>query len=678
MIKRFDNVDIKDVAITGDNAYTMMSHMSGARGGMTDNHRRQGVPPVHAEQPIMSFGHENLFARHSTLGLVKAKSDSELYRVIKKNDNFTIYLFRDVHTGHISMEERGYFMNIGPHFAMKCADNLESMPVGTKVKKGDVLVRASSFDEYLNYGNGVNAQVAFLNTVETYEDSIMISESFAEKMAHYQIIKYAMTLSKGEVFLSTSNDPRYHKCFPDIMETIDGVLIAAKRRRNSISSFIDSLNENIHIDNRQPNDDVITGHKGSTVVDIDVFVNSDPEELRAQKHNEQIMHYYDKNMAFYKEFVGAIDEIIATRGEKCLDPEVVSRYVMYRKFIEDCKKTPGRGGKEFDNVYIEISCLVKYKGITGSKLTGRLAEKGVTGFIRPDKDMPVNEYGIVADIAINNVSTFKRLIPGQLYESDVSEVGRWVVRKAVEQKKSRAEIIKDIITFIGRVSHMDLDYEWNTLSKASQADFDDYINFCMTWGPNLVIKPIKNKFNSDFIYKMYNEWYPDYEPPKVYWYGKELIERPLIAPKYILVLEHTPDTKTSGRASGFCNPVTGPVRKKTHEILKNSSLKCGYMENDALEILNSLNDPTNAAVEFKYANGSSRWCRESIIEQLLTKEPKDVYLDPEDIEKHPQESVLALEAYMGAVGTCIKTVTVGEAEQISDNIINYNGPAEEG
>ena len=660
MIERLDDLQVPDIAIIGDNANTFASHISGARDGIALNQRRQGTNLADPESPGVATGYEGVFGKHSTLGLVKADDDLKLMAMFEKDPNNRIYLFRNLRNQKVEIQVQGYFINVGSHFALKCEDNIKTEPLGAVIKKGNVITRGSSFDANLNYQYGTNLMTAFVSTPMTYEDSLFMSTDAGEKLSHYQKKTYSIPLSSSEFFLNQSDEPGKYKCIPDLMETIDKPILAVVRRRSSVSSFVDSKNENMHIDTRNLSDKDIAVMPNSTIIDVNVWLNSNPEELRLHAHNEQLLHYYDKNMKFYTDFVVYIRNVIENEGEHVLSDEVRTKYIQYSKFADSVKKTPGRGGKEFDNIYIELTVITKYPGITGSKITDRAAGKGVCGEMRHPEDMPMTEDGIVAQVGFNPISVFKRQITIQMIESELQWVGREVVKKAVTDFgiDNRNAIINEIMAYIDFVADMESQRDTiiNILSSANQKQWQEYIDHASYWGINIICKPFTNKFCANFIHDLYKVQYPWLKKPKVFWKGRKTIEDPIIAPKYYICLEHTPDSKLIARASGFVNPVTGPVKRKGDYIIPKSALKMGYMEYDVLQTLSSLKDPNNAAIEFKVVNGSSTRHREDLFMQLLTKPAKDVQFAPEDIALYPQDSTTALEAYNSCLG--MRTITL--------------------
>jgi len=114
------------------------------------------------------------------------------------------------------------------------------------------------------------------------------------------------------------------------------------------------------------------------------------------------------------------------------------KYIAYRKIISGKIILPGKGKKEFDNIYIEFSVLTKYVGIPGTKLAGRFAEKGVVGYIVPVEQMPITEDGVRVHVILSSIAPFKRLIPGSIYEPEIGWIGREVIRSGIRNNLSRA------------------------------------------------------------------------------------------------------------------------------------------------------------------------------------------------------------------------------------------------
>ncbi len=663
-ILRLEGMKIPDSDIVGNNSNTMASHASGPRLMLESQESMQGVNVVNPDVPILGFKHENAFGRSTSLTMVKAPEKMIFMRKFTKNTNQYTYLFKNTKTGGYTIEEQSTYMTVGGDFAIKCDDLINNLSEGSVIPKGDVLIRGSSFDQYHNYRSGKNMMTMNVNCVGTHEDAIIISESAAVGFTHYQVSRYHTTVNKREILLKKDENKNRYKCFSDIGETNQGINICTKRRTNDITAWVDMLDENLLEKDATLDDIAISGLENGVMVDIDVYINSDVNELRKHKYYDQMLEYYDNNMRYYQEFVDYIKGIIEVDGDAVLSPEIREKFITYRKILDGKIVIPGKGKKEFDNVYIEFSVLTKYVGIPGTKLAGRFAEKGVTGYVIPDDQMPITADGVRVDVILSSIAPFKRLIPGSLYEPEIGWIGREVIRDAIKNNYDRATTIDMVLRFVELFGDMDLDLYRKRLEEGSPKAWKEFIDYASLWGPVVEMNPLTNKLDIDLWYHVYNEVYPDLVPPAVYWNGIKLIETPIVGPKYFIVLEHTPDNKTSARNMGFVDPAFGPVKRKADVLLRDSSLGFGYMENDILSLTSCLADPNHAAIEFKYTNGGSRYHRENMGEDALEIAPKDIKIPKEEILKHPQDSVLALEAYGSANGIKFLSCTAAEAKEV--------------
>lgn len=228
--------------------------------------------------------------------------------------------------------------------------------VGDKVKKGDILAD-SNFTKNGELALGTNLNVAYVPYKGwTHEDSIVISESAAEKLTsqHMYIKEFE---SSPEAFLDKAG---FIKWFPTkiTIENIKKLDDSGVVRKGEIVKRGDVL---------------ITGLRKKTLTGADNMMR----RLRGSLVNP----YKDASEVWDHDTPGTVADVV-------------------------------RQGR-----LIRVVVTTEDKAKQGDKLSGLHGNKGTIGLILPDDEMPVDSKGRRLDAMLNPASVPSRVNPGQLYEA---------------------------------------------------------------------------------------------------------------------------------------------------------------------------------------------------------------------------------------------------------------------
>ena len=228
--------------------------------------------------------------------------------------------------------------------------------VGDKVKKGDILAD-SNFTKNGELALGTNLNVAYIPYKGwTHEDSIVISESTAEKLTsqHMYIKEFELTPD------SVVDKAGYIKWFPTKITTEN----------------IQKLDEQGVVKPGlvvQRGDVLVAGLRRKTATSADAML----KKLRGGLVNP------------YKDAAETWDHDTPA------------------KVVDVVKQ----------NKRIRVVCTTEDKAKQGDKITGLHGNKGTIGLILPDNEMPVDRNGKPVDACFNPASVPSRVNPGQMYEA---------------------------------------------------------------------------------------------------------------------------------------------------------------------------------------------------------------------------------------------------------------------
>lgn len=255
-----------------------------------------------------------------------------------------------------------------------------NLKVGYGIKTGDILFKPSSFDEDMRLNIGVNARVAMMTyRGYNYEDGVVVSRSFAEKLSHTTVITLTIDID-SDLILEGLKDSE------DVILQ-NGILMAGRRvikYSSSSSDFRSDLGLNTKY-SRPWNYRLPAGIDKALVFDVKVA----PGTASAREETDYLLGGYGRGTQWdMKELFNQLGDI---------DPDELNL-----SRIPDFK-----ANKDFAyTVKMKLVCTHDLK--LGDKLTNRFGSKGVVSLIVDDKEMVRDEKGRVIDVIMNPHAVISR------------------------------------------------------------------------------------------------------------------------------------------------------------------------------------------------------------------------------------------------------------------------------
>ena len=389
---------------------------SGSRALMYSVHSEHLMVPNHGEVPIVQAGYENEFGRNST-SYVTNDSDyvviSKINKFEGKNDHYYL-IVQDIHTGIYDIIERiSYNYNTESYGFLWDNHRIDSLKVGSKLKKGKILKTSIGFDEFGNKMNGVNLITLYLSCDYNMEDSVIISKTASKKMETSLVKNTPITINDNDILLNLYGNETMYKTFPDIGEEVKGGIFCSIRRTE---------NENILYSMSQQNlRDIMLSDRNilmeGTVADINVYCNN-PEALGDSYYNSQLFYYYNQSLRFCKEVVDVVGPLAMTSQ---LSYNLKKFYARCRDTIDPNKKFFKE--KIFNHVIMEVTVIQNLPMSPGDKMSDRYGGKGVVSLVLPDELMPVLDNGKRVEVIKNQSTCINRENIGQLHEQSLTFIG---------------------------------------------------------------------------------------------------------------------------------------------------------------------------------------------------------------------------------------------------------------
>lgn len=409
---------------------------SSQRADMFSSGLSQAVVIDGAEIPRQSTGYEHMFDDYRFDASSRDK-DGTLYDVVYKydyyggdiKDNPTTYVFirySDNTLDVFSIEEYVQLSNgfgiknqITPDARFMQPDSMEFIPKDKKFVE-----TPSSINGMIALG--LNLNVAYMTIPHVISDAFIISESTERKLLSrgYETIRF--TIPKAFIPLNLYGDDISPKIYPDIGHVVaDDGIIAALRKQES-KNFTDLLDTHSRV--LLNTDMVIRTKPGAVVRDVNIYCAHNVENKLANNPMfTQPMHYLKVLNKMYKR---VIDIYLRAVEEGCTLTPRANNFITNCMALCNDKRYNGGAILSSNRTAIEqlqVEIVIEYerKASVGYKLTGRSGDKGViAGYgVWPDDAMPVDDYGIRADLILSSETPINRLTSNQIYEAFYGRLG---------------------------------------------------------------------------------------------------------------------------------------------------------------------------------------------------------------------------------------------------------------
>lgn len=615
---------------------------SGSRKIMLGTHLEHRLPLLHPELPLIQTGYENEFGRYSSSYVTADANYTVLAKIPKfaHNPNHDYYtIFQNDKTGELDVVERISYKHITETYGfLYNNETLDRLKPGSSVKEGTVIQKSTSYDEYDNRIDGVNLLTAYMTCDETMEDSVIISESAANKLVSPLIKKVTVIINDNDILLNLYGDNNEYKTFPDIGEKVkDRILCAVRREKKEESLFTQSYER---LKDIMMSDEKFTVE--GRVVDINVYCNN-VEALNTSMYNSQLRKYYDNNIRMCQDIVNTIKPYIE-QGYSCTY-NLQKLYYDSKGVLEQKQYIKDR---PFSNIIMEIVLIEENKISVGDKLSDRYGGKGVVSKILPDELMPrVKDNGEIVEIIFNSATCPGRLNPGQMFETSLTFIGSrlrdWILLNCLDPEEC-VDLYREFIVSLNPEMDEFLENALDTTSPQEAAMLMDSV--IQDNGIVVSLKPISDSITIDILNSIYKEfpWIKQFTmlmPIKDSNGNIRYVQsrRPLvIGRKYIYRLKQYAEEKfsvTSLSSTNICNQNSRSKANKLYKGLFTSTpIRFGEMESGDLMHLGAEYVVTNMMLMSSSPHGRR------LTEGLLVGDPFNIDIKLDENSKNRNAEIL--------------------------------------
>lgn len=450
--------------------FTIPQKDSGSRCHMVTSHLEQMVMLCDPETPRVFTGYEQPYGQYTD----SYKKAEHPLRVVDVLDKFPfkprwayLYVVQDMTTGIYDVVEVNHVEKLSEmHGYIRPMTYGDVWLPGTVIPPGSYIYRSENHDNYENYRYGVNAKVCYISVPEVEEDAVVVSRSFANRVRYNNVEEVSILLNANDVLLNLYGDQDTYKCFPDIGEEVKDGILAGRRKyehRNVASELTRAA-----LRRTRMNDTIFKGD--GFVVDIELYVNN-TEEIVAP-HRKQLFVYYTMLKTYHENVKRALGKIIHSKqGTNNYTFLLKNMYQRSKDYLDTDQKYNASSGV-FEFAYLKIltssvKCLQE-----GSKITDRHGGKGVIARVLEDDMMPIDEYGVRAEVILSPPGVVSRANIGQSYEHEINFIADHVVRlmKGSNSLDKKYRLLQKFLNEVQAREGLSFKAYWDSLSIAKKAE----------------------------------------------------------------------------------------------------------------------------------------------------------------------------------------------------------------
>ena len=349
-----------------------------------------------------------------------------------------------------SLESGEYFLLEMPKFHTQNAElgfeyhydkaKMRRLRVGEKFDRGDVFGQSARISKQGEWMPGREAIVATMSHTMCEEDSVGISESFARKVGVTFHRKVDFQWNEDEyVMLNLYGTIDNPQPFPLPGEEIRPDNIVVAFRRKDTKNALVALTNKALMEPDTTYDICLYGKPGSVVANVHVETdryknqaNNKRAHKRTLPHTRHLEMFESAQNRFYNEIVRWYEVKKTSEGYGSTVPmdKALWNLILYaygqRTVDHTHSGTPYiKVKRKFQNILLKdwrliISMKQDVSAKVRFKMTGMHGNKSTIGKIIPDANMPVDDYGIRADMIAANFPDFRRQIFSSLLECDIN------------------------------------------------------------------------------------------------------------------------------------------------------------------------------------------------------------------------------------------------------------------
>ena len=358
------------------------------------------------------------------------------YDSIKLNPQ-KIVIYEEHGTNRIGVLDIQNFTSYHQYFGFENKINPDAMRLlyeGAAVPKDTMFAGSPLVEADGDYKPGIQLNMCLLTLPGVSEDSVIVRRGALKLLAYKTYERRTVDFGSKRFPVNVYGTANEYKPFPDIGEYIkeSGLVMATRTYNPDLAPVEQSVYDLMEVDEYFDACTYAIPGKGRV---IDIIVHHDENSMKPCTPlgmDKQARKYDRARRVFYDAIMKEYNALRKSRGERLkLTPQ-------FHSLVKEAWSVVGKHEEAIQKLNRQqpmddwsITFVIEYENIPdiGSKITDGHGGKGVIGLILEDDEMPVDQWGIRADVIMDPLSIWGRMNPGRFFEMYVNAAGHDVRHK---------------------------------------------------------------------------------------------------------------------------------------------------------------------------------------------------------------------------------------------------------
>ncbi len=508
-----DDLRIREELVSIHAINPLVANNSSARSYMSSSHISQSLTLINGNERIIQTGIDNQLGDNTFSK--KVEDDCRVLKVIHRYDGIDarsvsavtsqLLVVENIQSGEIDVIDIPYHFSLHQYFGFKYKWNkelLSTLMYGDIIPGGTVLADSPSVAPNKGYKFGLNANIALMTIPEVSEDGVVISKSMSERLA-YKLFETRVVEFGTDTFpLNIYGDDTVYKPFPEIGEQINDSsvvmvlrdynpdLSAALTSRKDVREFNPIFDKAVYV--KGPGkEELVCGDvvKSGVIVDIKAYHSPRFKKEVYTNTSDSVMKYVNGLKRYYANIIDTYETLQKDHYKRYRNNDLAVSEKFHRLLMDAYAIVNPDDNKirySFRNEQLDIYRLefvIEYTILPGigSKITDLSGSKGVVIEVRPDDQMPVDQFGNRADIIMDPSSIPSRMNVARLYEQYFNAMSRYTKKMVINHfisKGHNGNTLSPIEAYSDENISHGFDIVLGLLKIIGTEQYDTYRNLC--------------------------------------------------------------------------------------------------------------------------------------------------------------------------------------------------------
>jgi hypothetical protein len=313
---------------------------------------------------------------------------------------------------------------------------LDKAHISGSFQVGDELAKSPAIDEHGIWRPGLLTHTAVMSHPYTTEDGFVVMDEWCQRAKSRGFGTIAINVPKGHYLLNTNGTIDRPKLFPEPGDNIreDGLLMAMRKHDDILGGVELSPKEMMEVDHFFDEFVYIEAHtRNARVIDVEVWKpENDPLEQQpgpdeqGMVPTDDITRFDAARRLYHKRILDVYDGIMRDSRRNNKTPKFSDKLtrLIYSSAgaisempgLGKLKLVPNFNGQQMNTCRIVIKYTYDVIPTIGFKATGCWGDKGVICKILPRSMMPMDKFGVVAEVLSAPVVSINRMNPPKIFE----------------------------------------------------------------------------------------------------------------------------------------------------------------------------------------------------------------------------------------------------------------------